>query len=440
MIRSLNTPLKSNDTRLVLCSNKAHTMSHHTNTNSQGTKQGVANPVLTKLKAALMIAFAGGAALSLHTNVIAQTTYVDQAALRANSGAYSAAPQLTPLKQRLSERQVRRDIDKMVDLHLRIDRLNTGAHPNMPYYQAQAYTWLEAARVEYLDNNETGWENTAFQNAHSLVSGLEQRVYPDIAQTAPKQRYFESAANKWNTGRNVLDRNLTALGRQSVLLAWAAYEEENDPNFYQNCVGSKFVEIGQPMYLAALPIITIAPPPLPVYVPPPAPPVELKIYDFPDSVHFALDEYYLSPESKSILDKVAAVMTQYPVLKINAFGHTDPRASKQYNMVLSERRAVIVRNYLLKEKGIDPSRVAIQNFGESQLLVTDVDARGHARNRRTQLFPQEGILVEGANFRITNEERDLQIEKPTDSREDNDKRRGVKPVRPFLPLPLSKPG
>jgi outer membrane protein OmpA-like peptidoglycan-associated protein len=367
-------------------------------------------------------------ALSLPQVAQAQT-YTQSNAARA----YDPSVSLTPLKRRLSDRQVRADIDKMVDLHLRIDRLNTAGNPQAVYHQAQAYTWLEAARTEYLDNNETGWENVAFTNAQRIVAAMEQRQMPQtlsIDSAATSNRYFAQAAQRWNEHRAYLGSNAAELGRQSVLLDWAAYEEQNDPNFINTCVGHKFADINKAVYLLPPPVIVVqAPPPVqqPVVIPR-AEVQPLRIYDFPDSVHFALDEYYLAPESKAILDKVVQIMRQYPELKINAVGHTDPRAGSVYNQRLSERRATIVKNYLMAQ-GIGGDRIRQDFKGETTFITQDVDARGHARNRRTQLSPQEGILIQGANFRITNQERDLQLEKPGESREDNDKRRGVAPVK-----------
>ncbi len=334
-------------------------------------------------------------------------------------------PALTPLKNRLSDRQVGQDLDKMVALHLRIDRLNTAGNPESIYHQAQAYTWLEAARVEYLDNNETGWESQAYSKAEKIVQQLEQRQMPRMAAKSPINRYFADAGMKWDLNATNLASNAALLGRQNVLLEWAAHEEQNDANFVQTCLGYKFDELKNPVYLVPPPVVAKV---APVPPPPPVPAPVIKTYEFPDSVHFALDEYYLAPESKAVLDQVVRIMREVPALKINAIGHTDPRAGQVYNQRLSKARVNNVRNYLVAQ-GIAPDRVVMDFKGEVQALAPDLDAKGHARNRRTILSPQDAVTINGVNIKITNQETDLQLEKPGESREDNDKRRGIAPVK-----------
>jgi outer membrane protein OmpA-like peptidoglycan-associated protein len=358
---------------------------------------------------ALGLGIAGGVSLFLSGYASAQKMMPE-----------SSPVELTPLKSRLSERQIGRDLDKLVQLHLRIDRLNTAGNQQAVYTQAQAYTWLEAARIEYLDNNETGWESFAYGKAKALVEGAERQQYPQMQTAAPINRYFANATQKWNSHKEYLSNNAATLGRQSVLLEWAAYEEQNDPNFVNTCIGYKFEEINKAQYLIPPPVVKA----VPVAVLPPV----IKTYEFPDSVHFALDEYYLAPQTKEILDKVVRIMKEVPALKINAIGHTDPRAGKVYNDRLSQARVKNVRNYLIAQ-GVAEDRIRMVFKGEVQMLAKDLDATGHARNRRTELSPQSEVVINGVNIKITNQEADLQLEKPGESREDNDKRRGIAPVK-----------
>ena len=53
----------------------------------------------------------------------------------------------------------------------------------------------------------------------------------------------------------------------------------------------------------------------------------------------------------------------------NAFlieGHTDAAGSRQYNTVLSRRRAQAVKDYLAREAGVSPSRLQIVGKGPSE--------------------------------------------------------------------------
>jgi len=146
------------------------------------------------------------------------------------------------------------------------------------------------------------------------------------------------------------------------------------------------------------------PPPSP---PEPTPPVQQPLtLRVPRNVHFALDRSDISPESAAVLDQVAAVLQEYPFLTIELQGHTDPRASAAYNQALARRRALSVRNYLLRQ-GIDPGRMTIRSFGESQRRTTGSGVGDYARDRRVEIIFQD---LRGLEIIFEDQETDLQIE------------------------------
>ncbi len=144
-------------------------------------------------------------------------------------------------------------------------------------------------------------------------------------------------------------------------------------------------------------------PPTPPETPPPS--IEIKV---PRNVHFALDKSFISPASAIVLDRIAQVLKQYPYIVIDIQGHTDPRANVQYNLALGKRRALSVRNYLLR-KGISPERMTIQTFGKSQLKVPgSTDIVDYARDRRVEIIFRD---IRGIKLIINEQEDDLQIER-----------------------------
>jgi outer membrane protein OmpA-like peptidoglycan-associated protein len=150
--------------------------------------------------------------------------------------------------------------------------------------------------------------------------------------------------------------------------------------------------------------LTQTPPPPPAeFTPPPQQPLTLRV---PRNVHFALDRSDISPESAAVLDQVAAVLKEYPFLTIELQGHTDPRASVAYNQALASRRALSVRNYLLRQ-GIDPGRMTIRSFGESQRRTTGSGVVDYARDRRVEIIFQD---LRGLEIIFEDQETDLQIE------------------------------
>ncbi len=149
------------------------------------------------------------------------------------------------------------------------------------------------------------------------------------------------------------------------------------------------------------------PPPPPPPPPPEEPPEPIRI-QVPRNVHFALDKSFISDKSAQVLDRVAEVLQQYPFIVIELQGHTDPRASDAYNQALGKRRALSVRNYLLRS-GIAPERMTIRSFGESQRKVPGgTDIVDYARDRRTEIIFKD---IRGIDLIIEDQEDDLQIER-----------------------------
>ncbi len=84
-------------------------------------------------------------------------------------------------------------------------------------------------------------------------------------------------------------------------------------------------------------------------------------------INYALDQTEIKPEAAKALDKLIALMKEFPDLEIRVESHTDSRGSDEYNMLLSKRRARAAFDYLVT-KGIDPNRMLYQGYGETRLL------------------------------------------------------------------------
>jgi len=136
---------------------------------------------------------------------------------------------------------------------------------------------------------------------------------------------------------------------------------------------------------------------------PPEEPITLRI---PINVHFALDQFFISAESAAIIDEIAEAMLQYPSLTVELQGHTDPRASDEYNQALGERRATSARDYLLQQ-GVAPERIRIRSFGETQLISSVPDVVDYARDRRVEFIFSD---ARGIDIIFERQETDLQIE------------------------------
>jgi outer membrane protein OmpA-like peptidoglycan-associated protein len=82
---------------------------------------------------------------------------------------------------------------------------------------------------------------------------------------------------------------------------------------------------------------------------------------------FDLDKSNIRQDAALDLEKILAVMKQYPSMKIDVRSHTDCRQTAKYNLALSDKRAKSTIAWLIKN-GISPDRLTGKGYGESQLI------------------------------------------------------------------------
>ena len=103
-----------------------------------------------------------------------------------------------------------------------------------------------------------------------------------------------------------------------------------------------------------------------------------------EGVNFVTDSAELTPESRTILDRVAESLADWPEVDVEVDGHTDSVADAAYNLSLSQRRAESVRQYLI-DKGISAKRLKAKGYGETRPVATNDTPEGRTRNRRVEL-------------------------------------------------------
>lgn len=103
-----------------------------------------------------------------------------------------------------------------------------------------------------------------------------------------------------------------------------------------------------------------------------------------EGVNFVTDSDDLTPDSKEILDRVAASLKEWSEVRVEVGGHTDAVAERDYNMNLSQRRAEAVRRYLI-DKGISGKRLKAKGYGETRPVGSNDTVEGRSRNRRVEL-------------------------------------------------------
>jgi outer membrane protein OmpA-like peptidoglycan-associated protein len=100
-------------------------------------------------------------------------------------------------------------------------------------------------------------------------------------------------------------------------------------------------------------------------------------------VHFATNKYRVLPDSFPLLNQVAAVLVDFPKMRVSIEGHTDNVGLEKANMKLSQKRAEAVRDYLIS-RGIAPARLEAHGYGPTRPIASNKTAKGKAKNRRTE--------------------------------------------------------
>jgi outer membrane protein OmpA-like peptidoglycan-associated protein len=101
-------------------------------------------------------------------------------------------------------------------------------------------------------------------------------------------------------------------------------------------------------------------------------------------VNFRYDSWELTRQARTILDRVAAVLAQYPQLKLEVAGHTDAQGDRAYNRWLSEQRAKSVRDYMVS-RGVKAASISARGYGPDQPIADNSTREGLMKNRRVEL-------------------------------------------------------
>ncbi len=118
--------------------------------------------------------------------------------------------------------------------------------------------------------------------------------------------------------------------------------------------------------------------------------IECELLDFNIlPIYYGLNSDRLDAKARAVVDeKLLNLMLKKPEIRIEINSHTDSRASDDFNLELSERRAKAVVDYLVS-RGVKRSRMVYHGYGETQLVNrcgngVNCSEELHANNRRTE--------------------------------------------------------
>ncbi len=106
-------------------------------------------------------------------------------------------------------------------------------------------------------------------------------------------------------------------------------------------------------------------------------------------VLFDFDKADLRNEASPELEKVAAVLKEYPNAAARIDGHTDGKGDADYNQKLSERRAETVRKWFEKD-GVK-TKMSSKGWGKTKPVAPNArpdgkdDVEGRQKNRRVEI-------------------------------------------------------
>ncbi|MEQ8573897.1 MAG: OmpA family protein [Fulvivirga sp.] len=103
---------------------------------------------------------------------------------------------------------------------------------------------------------------------------------------------------------------------------------------------------------------------------------EIKLMDETHRIFFNNDQSAIGDKHKAELDSIVQMIYKYSFLNIDIAGYASKDGNPRYNLELSNKRALIVLNYLV-DQGVDESRIVARGFGS----ITDEegDAEEHRR-------------------------------------------------------------
>ncbi len=97
-------------------------------------------------------------------------------------------------------------------------------------------------------------------------------------------------------------------------------------------------------------------------------------------VFFGFDEYDLSNESMATLARDARILKDAGVTVLIS-GHCDERGTVEYNLALGEKRANVVKDYLVS-LGVPAAKLRTTSYGESKPFAMGHTEAAWSQNRR----------------------------------------------------------
>ena len=104
-----------------------------------------------------------------------------------------------------------------------------------------------------------------------------------------------------------------------------------------------------------------------------------------NTAYFDYDRAVVKPTERVKIEEVAVYLKGVLDHKLMIDGHCDERGTEEYNRALGERRALALREYLIK-LGITGDRIYTRTFGEDRPALEGHDEAAWSKNRRGEFI------------------------------------------------------
>jgi len=111
------------------------------------------------------------------------------------------------------------------------------------------------------------------------------------------------------------------------------------------------------------------------------------LQDAMKGIQFETGKAVIKPASYNTLNQVANVFLNNPYYQVEVQGHTDSTGNPDKNLILSQKRADAVRDYLIS-RGVPASQLTSVGYGDTKPIDTNETKAGRANNRRVEFIYQ----------------------------------------------------
>lgn len=108
--------------------------------------------------------------------------------------------------------------------------------------------------------------------------------------------------------------------------------------------------------------------------------------EIPSEVLFDFDKHDIRSDAVKILQEVAEKIREYADSVVSVEGHTDSVGSDKYNLMLSQKRADSVKEYLIRVQGLKDVEFETRGWGESGPIASNQTEEGRQKNRRVEII------------------------------------------------------